>query len=94
MMIRLYINKFMIFLSSLAAAVGLMLLAWILSTLIFKGVTSITPYIFTHDLIDNGIRNLLWGAIYSLGACCYRWYPIRDYGGYLLARIRRSKPLQ
>jgi len=89
MMIRLYINKFMIFLSSLAAAVGLMLLAWILSTLLFKGVTSITPYIFTHDLIDNGIRNLLWGQFILSGIAAIVGIPLgimagiylQEYGG-------------
>ncbi len=58
---RLFINKFVLFLSSLAAVLGLIFLFWILITLTIKGIGSINLYIFTHDLVNNGLRNLFVG---------------------------------
>ena len=58
---RLIINKIILLLSTLAAILGLIFLFWILITLTIKGVKSINLYIFTHDLVDNGLRNLLVG---------------------------------
>ena len=58
---RLIINKIILALSTLAAILGLIFLFWILITLTIKGVKSIDLYIFTHDLVDNGLRNLLVG---------------------------------
>ena len=58
---RLIINKIVLFLSTLAAIIGLIFLFWILITLTIKGIKSVNLYIFTHDLVDNGLRNLLIG---------------------------------
>ena len=58
---RLIINKIILFLSTLAAIIGLVFLFWILITLTIKGIKSVDLYIFTHDLVDNGLRNLLIG---------------------------------
>ena len=58
---RLIINKIILILSTLAAILGLIFLFWILITLTIKGVKAINLYIFTHDLVDNGLRNLLIG---------------------------------
>ncbi|EDM24434.1 phosphate ABC transporter permease PstA [Caminibacter mediatlanticus] len=58
---RLLINKIVLFLSTLAAIIGLLFLFWILVTLTIKGFSSINLYLFTHDLVDNGLRNLLIG---------------------------------
>ena len=58
---RLIINKIVLALSTLAAILGLVFLFWILITLTIKGVKSLDLYIFTHDLVDNGLRNLLIG---------------------------------
>jgi len=58
---RLIINKIILILSTLAALLGLVFLFWILVTLTIKGVKSVDLYIFTHDLVDNGLRNLLIG---------------------------------
>ena len=60
---RLIINKIILALSTLAAILGLIFLFWILITLTIKGVKSINLYIFTHDLVDNGLRNLLVGQL-------------------------------
>ncbi len=58
---RLIINKIILILSTLAAIIGLVFLFWILITLSIKGIKSVNLYIFTHDLVDNGLRNLLIG---------------------------------
>ncbi len=60
---RLIINKIILALSTLAAILGLVFLFWILITLTIKGIASINLYIFTHDLVDNGLRNLFVGQL-------------------------------
>ncbi|MEO1927218.1 MAG: phosphate ABC transporter permease PstA [Nautiliaceae bacterium] len=58
---RLLVNKIVLFLSTLSAVIGLVFLFWILITLTIKGLNSINFYLFTHDLVNNGLRNLLIG---------------------------------
>ena len=58
---RLIINKIILILSTLAAILGLIFLFWILIALTIKGISSINLYLFTHDLINGGLRNLLIG---------------------------------
>ncbi|NPA87496.1 phosphate ABC transporter permease PstA [Caminibacter pacificus] len=58
---RLIINKIVLLLSTLAAILGLVFLFWILITLTIKGISAINLHIFTNDLVNNGLRNLLVG---------------------------------
>ena len=58
---RLVINKIVLLLSTLSAIIGLGFLFWILVTLTVKGIGTIDLHIFTHDLVNNGLRNLLIG---------------------------------
>ena len=58
---RLIINKIVLILSTLAAIIGIGFLFWILITLSIKGISAINLHIFTADLVDNGLRNLLVG---------------------------------
>ena len=58
---RLLINKIVLLLSTLSAVLGLGFLFWILVTLTVKGIGAIDLHIFTHDLVNNGLRNLLVG---------------------------------
>ncbi len=58
---RFLINKVVLFLSTVAAILGLLFLFWILITLTIKGVCAINLHIFTNDLVNNGLRNLLVG---------------------------------
>jgi len=58
---RLIVNKIVLALSTLAAILGLIFLFWILITLTIKGVKALDLYIFTHDLVNNGLRNLFIG---------------------------------
>lgn len=81
---RLLINKIAILLSSLTAILGLSFLGWILVTLIIKGSSAITPYIFTHDLVDNGIKNLLWGQFVLAGLAALIGIPLGLLAGVYL----------
>jgi len=58
---RLILNKIVLILSTLAAVLGIVFLFWILITLTIKGVGALNLHIFTADLVDNGLRNLLVG---------------------------------
>jgi len=58
---RLIVNKIILLLSTISALIGLGFLFWILVTLTVKGIGAIDLHIFTHDLVDNGLRNLLIG---------------------------------
>ena len=58
---RLVINKIVLFLSTLAALLGLIFLFWILITLTIKGVAALNIHLFTNDLVNNGLRNLFVG---------------------------------
>jgi phosphate transport system permease protein len=58
---RLLLNKIVLVLSTLSAMIGIGFLLWILITLRYKGITSLILSIFTHDLVEGGIRNLLVG---------------------------------
>jgi len=58
---RLIINKIVLFLSTLSAIIGLLFLFWILITLTIKGISALNLHLFTHDLVNNGLRNLLVG---------------------------------
>jgi phosphate transport system permease protein len=58
---RLIVNKIILLLSTLSAVIGLGFLFWILITLTIKGISAIDLHIFTNDLVNNGLRNLLVG---------------------------------
>lgn len=81
---RLLINKLFIWLSTLTGGLGLLFLGWILFTLISKGSESINLYIFTHDLIDNGIRNLIWGQFVMAGLATIIGIPVGLLAGIYL----------
>jgi len=60
-MMRFFINKLVLVLSTLSAVLGLIFLFWILITLTIKGISAINIHLFTNDLVNNGLRNLLIG---------------------------------
>jgi len=81
---RLLINKIFILLSTFTGLLGLFFLGWILVTLVGKGSESLTPYIFTHDLVENGIRNLIWGQFVIAGLATLFGIPIGVLAGIYL----------
>ncbi|HGZ69785.1 MAG TPA: phosphate ABC transporter permease PstA [Nitratifractor sp.] len=58
---RLLLNKIVLMLSTFSALIGLAFLFWILGTLMVKGLSTMHWDIFTNDLVQGGIRNLLIG---------------------------------
>ncbi|HID00913.1 MAG TPA: ABC transporter permease subunit, partial [Piscirickettsiaceae bacterium] len=58
---RFFINKLFIVISTLTALLGLVFLGWILWTLFVKGFEALSLTVFTTDLVNGGLRNLLWG---------------------------------
>ncbi len=58
---RLFLNRLILVLSTISALLGMFFLFWILGTLTIKGLSALKLSIFTHDLVNNGIRNLLIG---------------------------------
>ncbi len=58
---RLLADRLFAVLSTGTAVLGLIFLGWILYTLLLKGVEGMRLDLFTHDLVENGLRNLIWG---------------------------------
>ena len=95
---RLLVNKIILTLSTLSAMLGLAFLAWILITLFIKGLTSFHLSLFFHDLIDNGLRNLIIGQFILAGMASVIGIPlgmiagiyIREYGNGKYANIIRN----
>ncbi|MEA2047923.1 MAG: phosphate ABC transporter permease PstA [Campylobacterota bacterium] len=58
---RLILNKIILILSTLSALIGIGFLFWIIITLSYKGIMSLNFSMFTHDLVEGGIRNILVG---------------------------------
>lgn len=58
---RLVLNKVVLVLSTVSALIGIGFLFWILITLTYKGMAGLSFSLFTKDLVEGGIRNLLVG---------------------------------
>jgi len=96
---RLILNKVILILSTLSAMIGIGFLFWILATLTYKGITSITFDTFTKDLVEGGIRNLLVGQFTMALLASFMAVPVgmmagiylREYGhGSKLASVIRN----
>lgn len=96
---RLVLNKVVLALSTLSAVIGIGFLFWILATLSYKGITSISWSTFSNDLVENGIRNLIVGQFTMAIIATIVAVPIgmlagiylREYGhGSKLASIIRN----
>lgn len=86
---RLVMNRVFIIFSTVAAVIGLVLLGWILFTLCAKGLAGISLHVFTHDLIDGGLRNVIVGQLILSGVATLVGIPVgimagiylQEYGG-------------
>ena len=95
---RLFYNKVILFLSTLSAIVGLLFLIWILITLFLKGIDSINLSLFTKDLVDGGLRNLIFGQFIMAFLATLIGVPLgmiagiylREYGNGVYANIIRD----
>jgi|TARA_R110002096_G_scaffold194791_8_gene377202 phosphate transport system permease protein len=86
---RLILNRLFLIFSSAAALVGLFFLAWILFTLCSKGLAGLSLSVFTNDLIDGGLRNVIVGQLMMSGIATFIGIPVgilagiylQEYGG-------------
>jgi phosphate transport system permease protein len=95
---RLLINKIVLGLSVFSAVLALVFLAWILATLFLKGVTSLSFSLFFKDLVDGGLRNLIFGQFVMAGVATLIGVPLgmmagiclREYGNTKYANVIRD----
>ncbi|OUR83271.1 phosphate ABC transporter, permease protein PstA [Cycloclasticus sp. 46_120_T64] len=86
---RLIANRLFLIFSTLAALIGLFFLGWILFTLCAKGLAGLSLQVFTHDLIEGGLRNVIVGQIIMSGVATVIGIPVgilagvylQEYGG-------------
>ena len=64
---RLILNRIFLIFSTFAALVGLFFLGWILFTLCVKGLSGLSLDVFTKDLINGGLRNVIVGQMMMSG---------------------------
>ena len=96
---RLVLNKVILTLSTLSALIGIGFLFWILATLAYKGIASISWHILGNDLVNGGLRNLIIGQFTMAFLAALIAVPIgllagiylREYGyGSALSSIIRN----
>jgi phosphate transport system permease protein len=87
---RLLAHRLGIALSVLAMAIGLAFLLWILGTLLLKGVSALSPTLFTHDIPPpgsegGGLRNSIVGSLLMVGLSTLVSTPVGILAGMYLA---------
>jgi phosphate transport system permease protein len=88
---RLIVNKIFLALSILSALIGLSFLAWILTSLFLKGLSSFHLSLFFNDLINGGLRNLLIGQMILGGLASVIGIPIGMTAGIYIQEYGRGK---
>lgn len=81
---RLFMNKLFLVFSTITALVGLFFLAWILYTLCSKGIAGLSVDVFTKDLIDGGLRNVIVGQLMMSGVATFIGIPVGILAGIYL----------
>jgi len=90
---RLLLNKIVLFLSTLSAVIGIGFLFWILITLSYKGISSLSLSTFTNDLVEGGIRNLLVGQFTMAILASFIAVPIGMFAGIWLREYSNNSRL-
>jgi phosphate transport system permease protein len=94
---RRRINRIVTTLSVAATAAGLFLLAWILGYLLFKGFTTLSLNMFTHDTSSpgsgGGLRNAIVGSLLITGVGIALATPIGILAGTFLIEYGRGSKL-
>ncbi len=92
-MSRFILNKIVLFLSTLSAILGIGFLLWILITLTYKGLNAISLELFTKDLVNGGIRNLLVGQFTMAIIASALAVPIGMFAGIWLREYSNDSKL-
>ena len=87
---RLRMHKFGIALSSLAMAIGVLFLMWILFTLLIKGFSALSPSLFIETTPapgsdGGGLMNAIVGSLFMVGSATLISTPIGILAGIYLA---------
>ncbi len=88
---RLILNKIFLALSILSALIGLVFLAWILTTLFIKGLSSFHFGLFLNDLVEGGLRNLIIGQLILAGLASLIGIPLGMTAGIYIQEYGRGK---
>ncbi len=88
---RLIINKIALFLSVLSAVIGLAFLAWILITLFLKGINALSLTLFTKNLVEGGLKNLIFGQFLMATIATVIGVPLGMMAGIYLREYGRGK---
>lgn len=88
---RLLLNKIILSLSLISALIGLSFLGWILITLAIKGASAMSFSLFTNDLVDNGLRNLIVGQFILAGLASLIGIPLGVVAGIYLREYGQGK---
>lgn len=87
---RLFTNGLFTVFSTVMAILGLVFLGWILVTLIIKGTAHLNWHVFTHDLVENGLRNLIVGQLILSAGATLIAVPIGMLAGIWLQEYARD----
>ncbi len=94
---RLRLNRIVTTLSVFATAAGLLLLAWILGYMLFKGFATLSLGIFAHDTSSpgsgGGLRNAIIGSLMITGVGIALATPIGILAGTFLIEYGRGSKL-
>jgi len=88
---RLLINRISLVLALCAMAIGMAFLAWILSVLVFRGISGINFAVFTEMTPSptgtGGLANAIFGSLMMVGSATFVATPIGILAGVYLAEF-------
>ena len=90
---RAFMNIAAVALATAAALVGLAFLGWILWTLVSNGLGGMSPQLFTHDTIENGLRNAIVGSALMCAMGLALGTPLGIAAGTWLAEYGHNRTL-
>ena len=90
---RALTNVLAIGLAISAALLGLAALGWILWTLVAKGMSGMSGHLFTHDTLENGLRNAIVGSALMCGMGLAIGTPLGIAAGTWLAEYGHNRKL-
>ena len=88
---RLFVNRLSLVLALCAMAIGMAFLAWILSVLVYRGISGINIAVFTEmtpsPTSTGGLANAIFGSLMMVGFATFIATPIGILAGVYLAEF-------